>query len=58
MVYEWDEKRARRTYWTRLALTGAGCVAAIGASLWIADAFGVGKRQRVGLDRAEGLDDL
>tara|TARA_R110002020_G_scaffold34692_13_gene105366 strand:+ start:1305 stop:1436 length:132 start_codon:yes stop_codon:yes gene_type:complete len=42
MVYEWDEKRARRTYWTRLALTGAGCVAAIGASLWIADAFGFG----------------
>lgn len=40
MVYEWDEKRARRTYWTRLGLTAAIIAAAIGGSAWVASALG------------------
>jgi|GEM_PF-1371326 len=40
MVYEWDEKRARRASWTRRGLTVAIITAAIGGSVWIASAFG------------------
>ncbi|MET3587658.1 hypothetical protein ABID21_003786 [Pseudorhizobium tarimense] len=42
MVYEWDEKRARRAYWTRVGLTAAIVMVAIGASAWIASALGFG----------------
>ncbi|HEX2146137.1 MAG TPA: hypothetical protein VHG11_00600 [Pseudorhizobium sp.] len=42
MVYEWDEKRARRAYWTRVGLTAAVVFAAIAGSTWIASAFGLG----------------
>ncbi len=40
MVYEWDEKRARRAYWTRRGVTLAIIAAAIGGSAWIASAIG------------------
>ena len=42
MVYEWDEKRARRTYWTRILLTAVVIASAIGASAWLAAALGLG----------------
>ncbi|MFN7101218.1 MAG: hypothetical protein ACK4N1_01200 [Pseudorhizobium sp.] len=42
MVYEWDGKRARRNYWTRIAVTGVGILVVVGATAWIADAFGLG----------------
>jgi hypothetical protein len=42
MVYEWDEKRARRSYWAKIGVTWALLAAAIGASVWVATAFDLG----------------
>lgn len=36
MVYEWDEKRARRTYLTRMGLGLLGALAFIAVPTWIA----------------------
>jgi len=41
MVYEWDGKRARRTYWSRIGLGVVVAVAAIGFAAWAAGAFGI-----------------
>lgn len=41
MVYEWDGKRARRTYWVRLVLGVLAAVTAVGLAGWAASAFGM-----------------
>lgn len=42
MVYEWDGKRARRAYWTRIGLIVLAAAVALGLSGWLAAAFDLG----------------
>ncbi len=39
MVYEWDERRARRAYWSRVAVGAVIVLALAGACAWTAAAF-------------------
>ncbi len=39
MVYEWDEKRARRTHWARIGLSILAAATALGVSAAIAIAM-------------------
>ncbi|CAD7041725.1 MULTISPECIES: hypothetical protein [Pseudorhizobium] len=38
MVYEWDERRARRAYWSRVAVVAIIVLALVGAFAWTAAA--------------------
>ncbi len=42
MVYEWDEKRARRAHWARISLIGLATIAALCLSAWLAVALEIG----------------
>jgi hypothetical protein len=42
MVYEWDEKRAKRAYWTRFGLSAAAAAAGLCLSAWLAAALDLG----------------